>query len=687
MTDLESPLAPPSGRVELVSTGAKRRACGALVIAAVCAGALPCAAQPAQPASPFDMSIEELGRIRVTTASRRAENLNTTPAFVHVITAEDIRRSGVTTIQQALRLAPGVEVARNGSNEWTISIRGFSNDLSNKLLVLIDGRSVYSPLFGGVFWDVQDTLLADIERIEIVAGPGGATWGANAVNGVINIITQTARDTQGAFAEVGGGNEEEIFGGFRYGWKPGEKLYARASIKSFQRDASVLAATGASANDDWEMTRAGFALTWDRDPFNTVNVRADVYDGEESALLRGDFTLGTLPQNGVPGEVPLSGHSVLATWIHTLAEDANWRIQFYYDDTDREIPGSFNEDRDTYNVLFQHDLVDLPRHDVQWGVEARSTTDHIGNTQFSSFIPDSRTDQTLSAFAQDRIMLAEDRFYLTLGTKVEHNDYTGVEHQPSVRFTWLPAAGQQTFWAAVAEAVRVPARLNTDLRLYAPVALPGLPPLYINVNGNPDFRSEELTAYEAGYRTQLSEHLSLDLAIFENSYDRLFTQEQAGPITPVPGPPPYLLLPVSQQNLMEGETRGGSVVLTWQPIERWRLQFHASVLDMDLELKPGSADVNSLRIAGNSPEHHYAIQSYIELGHGLELYTSLRHVDELPSLNVPSYDTVDVSLGWRPTEKLRASLTVQSLNDAERLEFNEGRLIERSGFARLVWSF
>jgi iron complex outermembrane receptor protein len=664
---------------------ARRVTAAALVATAglleVCA-----AAQPTAATSPFDMSLEQLGQLRVTTASRRAENLNTTPASVYVITADDIRRSGVTTIQQALRLAPGVEVARNGSNEWTISIRGFSSDLSNKLLVLIDGRSVYSPLFAGVFWDVQDTLLADIERIEVVSGPGGSVWGANAVNGVINIITQSARDTQGTYAEVGAGNEEEAFAGFRYGWQPSENLYTRAYVKSFERDASVLEATGGSANDGWEMSRAGFALTWERDPRNRVNARADLYDGHEDALLRGNFTLGTLPQNDLPGTVPLSGHSVQAAWTHTLAEDANWRLVFWYDHTDRQIPGSFNEARDTYNVSFLHDVANLPRHDVQWGTEFRSTSDDIGNTQFSSFIPDSRTDDTLSAFAQDRVQLERDRLYLTIGTKLEHNDYTGFEYEPNVRLTWLPSA-DQTFWAAVSRAVRIPARLNTDLHLYAPVALPGLPPLYINVNGNPDFESEDVDAYEIGYRLQWNEKWSFDVAGFDNYYDRLQTTEPVGGPIVVPGPPTYLLIPATLGNLMEGETYGGSLVVNWQALKRWRLQLQTTILQMDLHAKPGSRDANAPNLAGNSPKNHIALQSNLELAGNWSLYTSIRHVDELPAQNVPSYDTVDVSVAWRPNEHMRASLTVQSLNDKERLEFNDGRLIERSGFVRVAWSF
>jgi iron complex outermembrane recepter protein len=650
-----------------------------------CALAIPAGAQPNAASTAFDLSIEDLGQIRVTTASRRAEALDVTPAAAYVITSEEIRRSGVTTIQDALRLAPGVEVARNGSHSWTISIRGFSNNLSNKLLVLIDGRSVYSPLYAGVFWDVQDVLLADVERIEVVAGPGGAVWGANAVNGVINIITKNVQDRQGLLAEIGGGNQEQGFAAVRYGWKINDKLSASAFVKTFDRDTETLAATGGSANDDWRLSHGGFALLWEPDAASRLTVRTDIYDGRESILGRGDFTLGTLPATNVPATVPLSGGNVIANWTHTLADDASWRLQFWFDHTDRQIPGSFNEARSTYNLAFLHDLRQRKRHDVQWGVELRSTSDDIGNTTFSSFMPPQRTDRTLSTFAQDRIELKDERLYLTLGTKLEHNDYTGFESEPSMRLTFTPEGGQRTYWAALSRAVRVPARLNTDVHLYAPVVVPGLPPVYINVNGTPDFESETVDAYELGYRMRASDKLSFDVTAFDNFYDHLQTNEPAGGAIAVPGPPAYLVIPAVEGNLMQGKNYGATFSLTWQPLTRWRLKFNASRFEMELATKPGGADTNSLRISGNSPENMLSVLSFLELKHDVTLYTGVRHVDELPSLRVPAYNAVDASVAWRPTERLRLSLTAQNLNDTKHLEFSDGVLIERSVFVRFDW--
>ena len=638
----------------------------------------------AQLPSPFDLTIEELGNVRVTTASRRAEAQNQAAASVYVITAEEIRRSGVTTIADALRLAPGVEVARSGSSEWTISIRGLNSDLSNKLLVLIDGRSVYSPLFAGVFWDVQDTLLADIERIEVVSGPGGTLWGGNAVNGVINIITHAASDTPGTLVQVGAGNEEEAFAAFRHGWAINDTMAARVYVKHVERDAAELAGGGTAA-DDWEVSRAGFALQWRPTERDNVNLRADVYEGEEHALIRGDFTVGTLPGPSEPGRIALAGHNVLVSWRRRFTDESDFAVQLYYDYTDRQIPRSFDEARDTWNVAWQHDVGDFGRHDLHWGGDLRSTRDDIGNTLFATFMPASRSDQTISAFLQDRIELRDEQLYLTLGAKVEHNDYTGSEEQPSARISWFPS-DRHSVWAAVSRAVRVPARLNTDLQLFAPIGpIQGLP-FYVSVSGSDDFQSEEVTAYEVGYRTQISERLSLDLALFDNYYERLQTQE-AGPFTPVAGPPAYFVLPAMLANGMEGETYGGTLAVSWQPLTRWRLRMYYAHLQMDLALRPGSNDAGALNVAGNSPQSQVGIRSYVELRGGFSVYTGIRHVDELPAQSVPSYNAVDASVEWqRPGLPWRVSLTVQNLNDDRHLEFGN-TYVERSVFGRVSWAF
>ncbi len=655
-----------------------------LVAAPLTRAAAPPALAAAHDASLFELSIEELGELRVTSASRRSEPLRRATNAIYVITGDEIRRSGLTRLPEILRLAPGVEVARNGTHSWTISMRGFNSDLSNKLLVLIDGRSVYSPLFAGVFWDAQDVLVQDIERIEVIGGPGGTLWGANAVNGVINVITRSARDTQGALADIGTGNEVRGLVGLRYGWRPAADAAARVYFKYGMRDES-LRPGGEDGVDDARRAQAGFRVDWDRGGGSTLTLQGDAYHAALGSLVRPEFALGELPGPDVPGEVDIGGFNALARWDRDLDSGSHVQVQAYLDHTSRDIPGSFGERRSTFDFDFQHDIAPAGRHRLIWGGGLRVTSDDLESTTFASFVPGERTDETASLFLQDDITLA-DRVVLTAGTKLEHNDYTGWEVQPNVRLGWL-VSDTQFLWGAVSRAVRIPARLNTDLELLAPIPLPGLPvPVYFNAVGSDEFQSEELVATELGWRAGVGENLSLDFALFHHDYDRLQTQE-VGAVAPVGDPVQYLLIPATLANGMGGESFGATAIVNWQAFDFWRLQFQYAWLDMDLELDPGSTGTGALDVAGNSPEHRAAMHSYLELPRAFDLFTSLRYVDELPSLGVPDRTAVDVSLGWRPSGDWRISLTVRNLNQDEHLEFGAANLIERSGWLRVARSW
>lgn len=635
-----------------------------------------CGTQAQAAANLFDRSIEELGELRVMSASRRSEPLRTAASAIYVITAEDIRRSGYTSIPEVLRLAPGVEVARDGTHSWTISIRGFNSDLSNKLLVLIDGRSVYSPLFAGVFWDAQDTLLQDIERIEVISGPGGTLWGANAVNGVINIITRSAAETQGTYLALGSGDEERLTVGIRHGVELSPDMAARAYFKYTDRDPSELPAGGEGV-DDIQMAQAGFRMDWERDPRTLVTLQGDVYDAELGAMIRGDFEVGTLPGPDTPGNVDISGHNLLTRWRRGLSGGGDLSVQAYYDHTTRKIPGSFNEARDTLDLDVQHHFQAGKRHDIVWGAGFRVTSDELDNTTFAAFIPDERTDRTWSFFIQDEIALWGDRASLIIGSKFEDNDYTGFEIQPNIRGT-LNLTDRQMLWAAVSRAVRIPARLNTDLQLTAPIDVPGLGlPLYVFVSGTDAYESEELLASELGYRASIADNLSLDVSLYYNQYDRLQTQESPG-LQVIGDPPQYFAIYATLENGMEGDTWGGTAVVNWQPTHYWKLQFQYARLEFDLDLKPGSSNPDALSIAGNSPSNQAALYSYLELPYDFDMYTGIRYVDELPSMDVPDYTSVDLNVGWQATENLRTSLTVRNLTDETHLEFGGGNLIERS---------
>ncbi|MEO8464032.1 MAG: TonB-dependent receptor [Gammaproteobacteria bacterium] len=636
----------------------------------------------------LDMSIEQLADLQITSVSRAEERLADAPAAVFVITGDEIRRSGVRSIAEALRLAPGVEVARRNAAAWSITIRGFNSDLANKLLVLIDGRSVYSPLYAGVFWDVQDTLLEDIDRIEVIAGPGGTLWGANAVNGVINIITRPAASTSGAFLEAGGGNEERGFAGFRYGGTLGRDIAARAYVKYFDRGPTTQL-TGAEGTDAAHMAQAGFRLDWGSADADRFTVQGDVYGGEEGGTFQDSFTLGTLPAGSTTSDAELRGANALARWERTLGNHASFALQAYYDHTNRDIPNTYHEKRDTLDVDFQHHLRQRERHDVLWGMGFRSSADEIGNSALVSFDPDHRDDHTFSAFLQDKIALKSDKWYLTLGSKFEHNDYTGSETQPNVRLSWL-MSDRQSFWTAASRAVRIPARLDVDLQLTVPIAAPTIPiPVYVTAEGNHDLLSETLLAYEAGYRIRVTGRLSFDLSVFQNSYDHLQTVEPGAVTLVLMSPLPYAILHQSLESLMEGHSSGGTFVANWQPVDGWRLRFQYTGFDLDLKTKAGSTDALRPLLGGNSPGSQVSVHSFLDLPHALRLYVAARRIAALPNQGVPSYVAVDTSLLWRPRERLDASFSVQNLNDDRHVEFSSGggNQIERSAFLRVLWSF
>jgi iron complex outermembrane receptor protein len=660
-------------------------AAAAVVVSALAA---PCGAAQPEPSELLDLSIEDLANLRVTSVSRHSESLRTAAASVFVITADEIKRSGVTSIPEALRLAPGVEVARRNTHEWSIAIRGFNGDLSNKLLVLMDGRSIYSPLYAGVFWDVQDTLLEDVERIEVVAGPGGTLWGANAVNGVINIITRSARDTTGGFAELLGGKEEQAIAGLRFGGTIGANIAARGYVKHLERD-SMKASLGGDAVDAMSMSRGGFRLDWEGTDDDRFMVQGEAYVGTSDGIFFDTFTIGTLPAGTFRDETDVSGAHLLGRWNRRLAGNSDLQLQFYFDQTQRDLPNFYDEHRDTYDLDFQHHVRPGDRHDLLWGLTYNASSDSIDNTPYVTFVPASRNTQRFGAFVQDRLALRPDRLYLTVGSKFSENDYTGSEMQPSLRLAWHPD-GRQTLWSAISRAVRIPARLDDDLVLTAPTTVPGIPvPVYVIASGRNDFESEELLAYEAGYRYQQGDDLSFDVALFHNEYDGLQTIEP-DPLIIEPDPPlPHIIVPGHLDNSMRGESIGGTIVANWQPLSRLRMRLQYSYLDLHLDAKPDSLDTATPLTSGNSPRHQASLHSFVDLPRDLSIYAGVRYVDELPNQGVDAYVATDVNLRWRIRPDLELAVAVQNLTDDNHPEFraDTGTLIERSAYVKLDWSF
>ena len=597
-------------------------------------------------------SLDELLNLEVTTVSRRPEKLNEAPSAIQVITGEDIRRSGATSIPEALRLAPNLEVAQVDSRQWAISARGFNNTVANKLLVLIDGRTVYTPLFAGVFWDVQDTLLADIDRIEVISGPGGSLWGANAVNGVINIITRSAAETQGFYLEGGGGTELRGFGGARYGGQLTPQLHYRVYGKYFDRDSTVLS-NGTDGTNEWHVGQGGFRLDWDATNHNLLTLQGDLYDGR-------------IAQPGT-NDIAVSGGNTLGHWSHTFSEDSDLRVQLYYDRTRRRIPGTFSEDLNTYDFDGQHRFQPLPRNDFVWGIGFRLIQDQVDNGTALAFLPAHKTLHLYSAFLQDEVTLVTDRLRLTLGSKFEHNDYTGFEIQPSVRLAWTPDI-RQTVWGAISRAVRSPSRI--DREFYAPAAPPYL------LAGGTNFLSEDLLAYELGYRVQPIERLSLSVATYYNDYDHIRSLR--------PGSPFVIA------NDLKGESYGVELAGTLQITDWWRVRAGYNYLHKRLVVKPGGADLNNGSGEGNDPEHQFSFRSSMDLPGDLQLDAGLRFVDSLPSPSVPSYFGLDVRLQWKPAKDWELAVVGQNLVDRRHPEFGAPATreeIERSVYGRVTWSF
>ena len=640
-----------------------------------------------------ELSLEELMDVRVTSVSKRAEPISAAAAAVFVITSEDLRRSGATSIPEALRMVPGLQVARIDANKWAISARGFNGRFANKLLVLIDGRSVYTPLFSGVFWDVQDTLIEDVERIEVIRGPGATLWGANAVNGVINIITRSARETRGGLVTAGGGAEERAFGGFRYGGALGEASAWRVYGKGFERGSGE-ALTGGAGADDWSMQRAGFRVDSALSGGSDLTVAGDLYDGEAGETLTIQSLRAPVPRT-VEADQEVSGGYLLSRWQRALSDTSELKVQLYYDRTERSAL-LIDEDRDTFDAELQHGLAPGPRHRLLWGLGFRRSSDHIRGSEVLTFSSDERTDDLASAFLQDEIALQPDRLWLTLGSKLEHNDYTGFEVQPNLRTVWIPRR-HHTLWAAVSRAVRTPSRAEHDLRLDARVLGPGqLDPRFplpgvVATFGDSDFRAEELLAWELGYRVGLSPGLFFDLATFYNDYDRLRSSRAGEPFVEL-APAPHLVVPVLIGNDLEGETYGAELTADWRAGKRWRWSAAYSFLAIRLRQPPG-ADAAGLSAEGESPRHQIFLRSSADLGPGVELDVLLRHVDELESSGVDGYTTLDLRLGWRPRPSLELSLVGQNLLEGSHVEFapeiipTRPTAVERGVYGKVAWRF
>jgi iron complex outermembrane receptor protein len=601
------------------------------------------------------LTLDELQQIEVTSVSKRPEKLATTASAIQVITSEDIQRAGVTSVPEALRLAANLQVAQVDSRSWAISARGFNSTSANKLLVLIDGRAVYTPLYSGVFWDVQDTLLEDLDRIEVISGPGATLWGANAVNGVINIITKSAKDTQGLLISGSGGSEMRGRGDMRYGGTAGAALQYRAYGKFFDRDSSALP-SGDRATNAWNMGQGGFRVDWDGSYGDSITVQGDVYNGRIAQL-------GT-------AHIAVNGGNLLGRWSHTFSKDSDLTLQMYYDRTDRNIPASFAEVLDTYDADFQHRFHAGDRHDIVWGVGYRASDDNVKNSAVLAFLPPHVSRQWFSGFAQDEVSLWRDRLLLTLGMKIEHNAYTGIELQPTGRLGWM-LNQQQMLWGAVSRAVRTPSRI--DREFFAPGNAPFL------LAGGPDFVSETAMAYELGYRRQFRERLSLSVATFYNDYDRIRSLEQ------LHAPAPF---PVVIANGLAGSAYGAELAADYRVADWWRIQSGYTGLHISLQPKPRSTDTTFGSSESHSPDHQIFVRQSWDLPRRMQADVGFRYVGRIANQLIPAYGEADARLAWFTTPTLECSIVGQNLLHRRHAEFGalvNRKEVERGIYARLAW--
>jgi iron complex outermembrane receptor protein len=633
-----------------------------------------------------DASLEQLLNTQVTSVSKKEERLARTAASVFVINQEDIKRSGARNLPDVLRMVPGVDVAQIDANAWAISIRGFNERYSNKLLVLVDGRSVYAPEFSGVYWDQIDIPLEDIDRIEVIRGPGASAWGANAVNGVISITTKPSKATQGGLASVVGGSEIDGDALVRYGGAISDSGTFRGFAKYSSFGSSILA-DGSDAHDEWSRIHGGFRSDWTLTPSDSLTVQGNLFSNRGSQSTYHWFTT-------VPGDTPFrqevdaAGGNLLARWNHTFANGSSSSLQTYYDQFRRNDIGEPDSQK-TFDVDFQHHF-STGRHDIVWGVGYRRLTTDVPPGYVFALTPPKRTDALYSSFFQDEVQLAN-TVWLTFGSKFEHNAYTGFEYEPNIRIAWAPDS-RNTFWASASRAIRQPSRLETAVNVeLAAYPINQYLTQALQLRGNSKFRSEQLHDYEAGYRAQLTRTLSADLDSFLSFYRDLATFE---PLTPelIPGLITQIQIPIQYRNGGKSINYGGEASLNWSVNSRWRIAPGYSLLHVNLRLNPGSQDPFTQSFINNAPRHMLQMRSFINLSRRLEWDQTFYWQEAFPNGTIPNHARVDSRLAWRASESVEVSLAGQNLLRPDFMEmgnFQEvaGAQAPRSLTGKITWTF
>lgn len=637
------------------------------------------------------MSIQDLLNIEVTSVSKTEQKISDTAAAVYVITQDEIRNSGATNIPDLLRMVPGMDVAQINSNTWAISARGFNGRYANNLMVLLDGRSIYLPTFGGVYWDVLDMPLEDIERIEVIRGPGGSTWGFNAVNGVISIITKKAGKTKGTMVEAGAGNLQPGFGIVQYGGAAGKEADYRIYSKYFS-ESQLPGVTGGDGGDGWNILRGGFRLDSSLSTKDRMTFQGDVYTGKEDQFVKVLPSLDASLQS-VERSLDVSGGFIQATWNHQFSPRSASTLEIAYN---RNQHGNqVNEGEEILNLDFQHQYKWTQRQDLVWGTSIYNSAVRTNGILAVSFNPPDTTVRVFGGFIQDEIALARDRLYLTIGAQLEHNRFSAFGLMPTVRTAWKIHQGK-TFWAAISRAMNTPDLNETEMRLnftgfYAPNGTLFVPALIGDLNHKDTVSLD----YEAGYRTTVTKHLSLDLAAYYDHYSRVDTTGPLAPFFESQPSPPHIVLPMTTQNLMAGETHGIEGFANWKLTDRLTLSPGYAFERIHMHLDPRSQDTSSVaEIEGSSPVNSAQLRSHVALPRRIAWDTSAYFVGRIQDPAVPSYTRLDSGITWQAGERLSFSAFGQNLLTGERLEYVDvvrkstaSTLVKRGAYAKVKWEF
>ncbi len=640
------------------------------------------------------MSVEELLNIEVTSVSKKEQTLSQVAAAIYVITQEDIRRSGASNIPDLLRMVPGMDVAQINANNWAVAARGFNHQFTDKLLVLIDGRAVYSPLLGGVNWDTQDIPLEDLDRIEVIRGPGATVWGANAVNGVINIVTKQAADTQGGLVSLASGSAPQANETLRYGGRFGTDTSYRVFAR-YRHDGALHEFDDDTGTDEWSIWHGGFRADTAVFKKDSLTVQGDLYTGSAGGTIIHIYSVDPPVTDDQVTRFHLSGGNILGRWKHTFSNRSDTTLQFFFDNYARLGPEA-SEKRNTVDFDFSHHLAWGSRQDIVWGLGYRHTSDQTAGTIDQAFVPADTRLRLLNSFVQDTITLDPDRVFFTAGTKIEDSYFTGIDLEPSARIAWTPSH-RETFWAAVSEAEQAPTRRQEGL--VAGLAVFPDPngsayPAEAILFGNPQFTAEHVLSYEAGYRAQPRQRFSIDVSTFFSRYYRLETLEPRPAFFEAEPAPARFIIPITFGNLMHGTTEGAEISANVKITDRWSLAPGYAFLEMHLHTEASSQDTSSpFTYEGSNPQHQAQLRSRLKLAGNLSWDANAYFVGALPAELVSSYTRIDSQLSWQPSETVGISLVGSNLLHDHHLESNDAitlvnpAQIKRSVYAKLIWHF